>query len=306
MILALAATHVTMGIPEPSVVNPGLRTSAATLPDAHDISSGSATSQMPPVVSASMKKHSTALALAAQGSTSKRLPSETSQGQVPAAPLTKKRKVIGFSSPAVSSSVAGGSTGTCIYSSAPTGLLIPPAVPVPPVSSGLSLSPELAGTRRLVRTQTIGTSGKRFKPPKIMRPTAAMSGDVENAQMLVLHGEQGPRTEAQLTAIGYLDFSAPMVPPALSPISLPPSLAERRLVQRWAIIVGGLSEKERYQCCFVSKLIRYAGKRCLPRSLGYMHSQPRQSTHRPTISFANTSLGSVYPLCCSSMAQLHL
>lgn len=267
-----------MGIPDPSlaVLHPSPRTGAA-LPVAH-ISSCSAATQTPPVISASqplqppMKKNCTALALATQGSISKRLPPETSQGQVPATPLTKKRKVIGFSSGAVPLSMAGGST--CISSSAPSDSLISPTVPVPPVSSGLSLSPELAGTRRLVRTQTLGTSGKRFKPLKIMRPPATMSGDDENAQIaLFLHGDEDARTsKTQLTSIGpqHLDFSAPTVPPALSSIALPPSLAERRLVQRWAIILSALSEQERFQCCFVSKLIRYAGKRDLPRSLEYL------------------------------------
>ena len=274
-ILALAATHVAtrMGIPDSSVVHPSLGKSLV-LPETH-ISSGSAASQTPPVISVSqqqqapMKKFCAPPALIAQRSISKRPSSETSQGQVQTTPLAKKQKVIGLSSAAVSLSVAAGST-TCMMS----GHLTSPAVPVPPVSSGLSLSLELAGTRRLVRTQTIGTSGKRFRPPKIMQSSSAMSGagDVENAQLetaLVLHGEEVAETQARLTIIGHqhLDFSAPMVPPALAPITLPPSLAERRLVQRWAIILSGLSEKERFRCCFVSKLIRYAGKRPLPRSL---------------------------------------
>jgi len=280
MTLALAATQVAMGLPAPPVVR--LRTSAAPS-DAH-VSSGSAATQAPTVVPASqqpsdtqmapMKKICTPLALAA--SISKRLLSETSQGQVPAMP--KKRKVVGFSSATVSLSVAGGSTS--MSSSAPTGHLIPPAVPVPPVSCSPALSPEVAGAWRLVRTQPIDTSGKRFKPLEIMRPPTATSGDIENAQMsLGLHGGEleGARTKAQLTAIRYrhLDFPAPIAPLALSPITLPPSLAERRLVQRWAIILSGLSEKDRFRCCFVSKLIRYAGKRRLPRTLECMRTQPR-------------------------------
>ena len=298
-----------------------LRTCGA-LPDAHT-SPGSTATQMPAVVPASqqasetqiapMKKNYTPPSLAAQGSISKRGPSETSHSQVPAK-LVKKRKVVGFSSASatVSESLSRGSISTSVApAKTPSGHLLSPTVPIPPVSCGLALSPEQAGVRRLVRTQTRVTSSKRFKPLKIIRPAALTSGDVEHAQITFgLHGEgeEGAQTRAQLTAIRhqYLDFPAPMAPPALSPIKLPPSLAERRLVQRWAIILRGLSEKERFRCCFVSKLIRYAGKRSLPQILECMRTQPPQCTLRPTISSAKTSLGNVCPLCCNSMAHLHL
>src|SRR6266404_4738740 len=144
---------------------------------------------------------------------------------------------------------------------------ISPAAPVPPLSCNPLLSPKPSDAGRQVRTQTTGTSSKRFKPLKIMQPAAEMPGDPENARIsLGLQGDESARTMAQLSAITHwhLDFPAPMAPPALSPISLPPSLAERRLVQPWAIILSGLSAKERLQCCFVSKLFRYAGKRHLP------------------------------------------
>ncbi|KAH9161139.1 hypothetical protein EDB89DRAFT_1861904 [Lactarius sanguifluus] len=202
---------------------------------------------------ASTKKNCAPPAFTAQEGVSKRLPSESET----ATPLAKKQKVVGFSTATFSSSAVGGST------SAPTSHILSRAVAVPPVSYGLSLSPKLAGARRLVRTQpmsTTTTSGKRFKPLEILRPPAAMSGDIENAQMaLGLHGDEGARTKAPHTAIRhwYLDFP-PMAPLALSPITLPPSLSRRRLVQRWAIILSGLSEDERFRCCFVSKLIRYA------------------------------------------------
>ncbi|KAI0250969.1 hypothetical protein BJV78DRAFT_1086814, partial [Lactifluus subvellereus] len=39
---------------------------------------------------------------------------------------------------------------------------------------------------------------------------------------------------------------------------LPPPLSQRRLIQRWAIALSCLSRKELFQCCLVSKLIRYA------------------------------------------------
>jgi hypothetical protein len=320
MIPTLAATQIAIATPVSQVVEP--RT-CATLPDAH-ISSGSVATETPaqtPVVPlasdsqiAPMKKNCTPHSLAAQGCISKRLPSEASHGQVPATQLAKKRKVVGFS-PALASAAAVPSSrrGSNFSSAAPANVPSHCISPVPPVSCGPALSPEQAGGRRLVQTQTRGTSGKRFKPPKMMRPAPApkeaTSGNAECTQITSsLHGEEGAGNGSQLIAIRhqYLDFPAPMVPPALSPITLPPSLAERKLVQRWAIILTGLSDKERFRCCFVSKLIRYAGKCRLPRSFDSMPTVPRQSTHRPTISSAKTSLGSVYPFCCNRLANLHL
>lgn len=313
MIPALAATQIAVAIPVPQTVD--LRKCAA-LPDAHT-SSGSVGAQTPAVVPlapdtpvAPMDKICTPPSLATQGSVSKRLSSETSRGQVPATQLAKKRKVVGFSAAAVPLS-----RGSAFSPAAPASVPEPghSISPVPPFSCGPAISPEQAGSRRLVRKQTRGTSGKRFQPLKMMRPAAATkeatSGNVEYAQMTsILRGEEGARTGAQPTAIRhqYLDFPAPMFPPALSPITLPPSLTERRLVQRWAIILSGLSKKERFRCCFVSKLIRYAGKCRLPRSLDSMRTELQQSTHRPTTSSAKTSLGSVYPFCCNILVILRL
>ena len=257
MIPALAATQIPVAIPVPQTVD--IRKCAA-LSDVHT-SSGSVDAQTPaqtpavvPLTSSTpvalMGKNYTPPSLASQSSISKRLSSEISRGQVPTTQLAKKRKVVGFSASAVP--VPRGSA-----------FILASSANVP----GPGISPDP------VRTQTRGTSGKRFRPPKMMRPTP----ETKEAQMTsILHGEEGARTGAQLTAIRhqYLDFPAPMVPPALSPITLPPSLAERRLVQRWAVILSGLSEKERFRCCFVSKLIRYAGKCRLLRNLDSMHTEP--------------------------------
>ena len=265
MIPALAATQIPVAIPVPQTAD--IRKCAA-LPDVHT-SSGSVDTQTPaqtpavvPLTSSTpvalMGKNCTPPSLASQSSISKRLSSEISRGQVPTTQLAKKRKVVGFSAPAVP--VPRGSAFILASSANVPG---PGISPVP------------------VRTQTRGTSGKRFRPPEMMRPAPeykeATSGNLGYAQMTtILHGEGGARTGTQLTIIRhqYLDFPAPMVPPALSSITLPPSLAERRLVQRWAVILSGLSEKERFRCCFVSKLIRYAGKCRLLRSLDSMHTEP--------------------------------
>ncbi|KAH9080235.1 hypothetical protein EDB83DRAFT_2337985 [Lactarius deliciosus] len=243
--LVLAATQVAMGMPAHPVIR--LRTARSSAPSDAYISSGAAATQMPTINPASQqpsdmpqiastKKNCAPPAFTAQGNISKRLPSESET----ATPLAKKQKVVGFSAATFFSSAAGGSTS--ISGSAPTSHLLSRAlaVPVPPVS--------YAGALRLVQMQPMGTttSGKRFKPLEIMRPPAAMSGDMENAQMaLGLLGDEGARTKAPHTAIRhwYLDFPS-MAPLALSPITLPPSLSERRLVQRWAIILSGLSEEE--------------------------------------------------------------
>jgi hypothetical protein len=66
---------------------------------------------------------------------------------------------------------------------------------------------------------------------------------------------------AHPTLLWHLDFPVPAEPPLLSPITFPPPLSQRKLIQRWGIILSGLSCKERRQCSLVSKLIRYAGKR---------------------------------------------
>ena len=280
MILALVATQVVRAISVPHVVE--LRTSTA-LSDTH-ISSGSTDAQTPAVDPSSQQasdsdtqtapitNNYTPPSLAAPGSISKRLPSEISH-EVPATQLVKKRKVVNFSSSTTSATVPMSRASTRITSAAPAkapDLLISPAVPV---SCGRAPSLEQAGVRNLVRTRTQRTSGMRFKPLKIMRPAVATSGEVDYAQKtLGLHGENGAGTRVQLTNIGqqYLGFPAPLVPPALSPITFPPSLTERRLVQCWAISLRGLSDKERFLCCFVSKLIRYAGKRRLSQILIYI------------------------------------
>ncbi|RPD77425.1 hypothetical protein L226DRAFT_544076 [Lentinus tigrinus ALCF2SS1-7] len=61
-------------------------------------------------------------------------------------------------------------------------------------------------------------------------------------------------TEKPLSSLQ--DFEATV--PALRPITLPPSLAHRKRVQSWAVILSGLSDKERAACALVSRAFRYA------------------------------------------------
>ncbi len=109
------------------------------------------------------------------------------------------------------------------------------------------------------RTQTISTSGKRFKPLKVTRPLSATLSDGNE-----LRGSQRVKSASVTVHPGllrHLDFNAPPEPPLLFAITIPPPLSQRKFVRRWAIILSSLSNRERFQCCLVSKLIRYAGER---------------------------------------------
>lgn len=68
--------------------------------------------------------------------------------------------------------------------------------------------------------------------------------------------ENGP---ALNTALQYLDVTAPHTPISLQRISLSLSLADRKQVNGWAVVLSGLSDAERSSCASVSKLVRYAG-----------------------------------------------
>ncbi|KAH8114351.1 hypothetical protein DFH11DRAFT_1855513 [Phellopilus nigrolimitatus] len=55
----------------------------------------------------------------------------------------------------------------------------------------------------------------------------------------------------------YLDFQySPCIP--LQPITLPPSLSQRKRVHAWSVILSGISDRERRQCVEVSRMFRYA------------------------------------------------
>jgi len=62
---------------------------------------------------------------------------------------------------------------------------------------------------------------------------------------------------------GMAFHSSPSIAPSPSfaNISLPPSISDRRKVQRWAVILSGLDDSGRRACCLVSRAIRYAGRR---------------------------------------------
>ncbi len=89
---------------------------------------------------------------------------------------------------------------------------------------------------------TLTGTGKRFTPliVKKLAPTHSKS-------------------LAATSTNSYLDF--PDFPPiSLNNITLPPSMAQRRLVTRIAVILSQVYEGDLKQCVLVSRMFRYAGK----------------------------------------------
>ncbi|KAI0826725.1 hypothetical protein BC628DRAFT_1319527 [Trametes gibbosa] len=111
------------------------------------------------------------------------------------------------------------------------------------------------------RTSVGALPAKRFRPliigkSKILsapsRPPASASTKL--AIPIVF-----PPSEDGLIPLHYLDLPAPSADlPTLRSITLPPSLAQRKRVGRWAIILSGLSNTERTACVLVSRTFRYA------------------------------------------------
>ncbi|TBU61886.1 hypothetical protein BD310DRAFT_812385 [Dichomitus squalens] len=102
---------------------------------------------------------------------------------------------------------------------------------------------------------------KRFKPLVITRrlpsntttPTCAQA--VPQAENYVLgHDALNKPLEASLLELE----SNAITMPQLSAIAMPPTLSQRKRVQRWAVILSGLSDQERAVCVLVSRAFRYA------------------------------------------------
>ena len=229
-----------------------------TVPDTHipqsSATSGSGSIPPPPSsLSRDRGQNSDPSASALNVPVSKRISSEISQGHTSSqqAPFAKKPKVVAASSP-LSARSAGipfltsvhvlGGVPDSSFSALPGSALVPG-------------SKEKDGHHQFNgQTQTISMSGKRFKPLKVTRPFSATLGN-RNGQ-----GNKSANVTVQPNLLWHLDFLAPPEPSLLSAITIPPPLSQRKLVQRWAVILSGLSDKERLRCCLVSKLIRYAGE----------------------------------------------
>ncbi len=157
-------------------------------------------------------------------------------------PPLKKQRVLSFSStPNIQRSPA----------SATAAILKPPApvtttkrVPAPPVVPVAVTAPP--------------APAKRFKPLVVHKakvPVSASSAPMTAAASPSVPVSVLAIAEEALSSIQ--DFEASV--PALRPITLPPSLAQRKRVHRWAVILSGLSNEERAVCALVSRAFRYAG-----------------------------------------------
>jgi hypothetical protein len=182
---------------------------------------------------------------------SKRVSSEIPQGQVHAGPLAKKPKV---SSPLSARAdipfpTSAHRLGDCSVPESHISALPDSALVVPGIKERLQLDG---------RTQTVSLSGQRFKPLRVTEPLSATLGD--RRKSLHLHGNNSATVTVQPSPLWHLDFPLYPETPLLSVIAIPPPLSQRKLVQRWAIILSGLSGEECFRCCLVSKLIRYAGE----------------------------------------------
>jgi hypothetical protein len=197
---------------------------------------------------------------------SKRISSEISQGHTTdrqARPFAKKPKVVAASSP-----LSARRTGIPFLTPVP---VLGDSDGVPESSFSALPGPALVpGSKKKEehqqfngQTQTISMSGKRFKPLKVTRPLSATLGDRNGI------GNKSANVAVQPSILWHLDFPAPPEPLLLSAITIPPPLSQRKLVQRWAVILSGLSDKERLRCCLVSKLVRYAGERLVSDYIEY-------------------------------------
>lgn len=187
--------------------------------------------------------------------------SEISQGHAnaqQARPLAKKPKVVAASSP-LSAGRAAIPLLTSVHVPGDRGGVPDSSFSALPGSALVPGSKEKEGHELNGQTQIISMSGKRFKPLRVMRPPSATLGDRNGPRCS--QKNKSANVTAQPILLWHLDFPAPPEPSLLSVITIPPPLSQRKLVQRWAVILSGLSDKERLRCCLVSKLIRYAGER---------------------------------------------
>ena len=136
-----------------------------------------------------------------------------------------------------------------------------PAVPQRRLSTA---NPELQGGTSCRGLPTPKNVSQRFKPLTPSTPQVRSSCQTEHR-----HEETLPTVTASLIALGSSPGMAfppsPCIPSFSSfvSISLPPSISDRKRVQRWAVIFCGLDDSERRACCLVSRVTRYAGRRTI-------------------------------------------
>ncbi|KAH9933247.1 uncharacterized protein BXZ73DRAFT_89860 [Epithele typhae] len=128
----------------------------------------------------------------------------------------------------------------------------------PPATLSFSLlrtAPSSAHTAPISASSTtekpVSRPAKRFKP-LLTNKSAAVSKS--NVPLANTNSSLQRNTESTFSP---LEHPVTAVPP-LSNINFPPSMSQRRRVQRWAVILSGLGPQERAACSLVSRALRYA------------------------------------------------
>jgi len=263
--------RVTVAVPgamgPPSLPNPLDKVPGAHIPQISVASGFSSSLQPSPCPSGGRGKRHSPSVSGSSAAILKRVSSEISQSQAHADPSAKRQKIT-----ASSALQAAASALHFINFARPSDDL--GVVTVDPPVSASSCS-EIAPIIKESVTQVMATPGRRFKPLTITRPPSA-SPCYRNRNEAQLPScvlvDKSANVTAQPILFWHLDFPAHPEFPLLSPITFPPPLSQRRLIQHWAIILGGLSGRERFQCCLVSRLIRYAGKRRMPEHVECIHT----------------------------------
>lgn len=142
-----------------------------------------------------------------------------------------------------------------------------------PSSSELLLNPRKAPTslavvNRVRSNQTLRSSGARFKPLVIKKPlpitTSRLASSVASekapSHSLNTSVEHHLTSTADPSELRYLELPVPSEVSSLKHITLPPSLSQRKRIQRWALVLSYVRPVDRNNCCLVSRMFRYARK----------------------------------------------
>jgi hypothetical protein len=144
----------------------------------------------------------------------------------------------------ISSSSAGNFDGPHISSAVPEGR---------PAAMGNTLRSAMSPPNL-----SMPTKGTKFKPLKSsLLPTSANYSRAPPVSALP------PVRASESVSLYHLDFplSSPLL---LRPITLPPSLLQRKRLPRWSIILSGIFEEDIVSCIQVSRMFRYAGRHFSP------------------------------------------
>lgn len=99
------------------------------------------------------------------------------------------------------------------------------------------------------------TTVKKFVPLVVKKATSTV---LSNVPYVVQPSPKVYSVVVASASLWYLDFPVPQQL-SLETISLPPSLSQRKMVTRLAILLSGISVEQLRKCAQVSRLFRYAG-----------------------------------------------